>query len=57
MGLYGLPMELFLGCYEFIEEDIRRVLEATKITSKMLGASILMQLYLQNYIKIHCHNI
>jgi hypothetical protein len=34
----GLPVEFFLGCYEFIEEDLRRVVEATRTTSRMLGA-------------------
>jgi hypothetical protein len=38
LGLDGLPMELFLGCYEFIEDDLRRVVEATRTTGKMLGA-------------------
>jgi hypothetical protein len=37
-GPDGLPVELFLGCYEFIEEDLRRVVEATRTTGKMLGA-------------------
>jgi hypothetical protein len=31
-------VELFLGCYDFIEEDLRRVVEATKTTRKMLRA-------------------
>jgi hypothetical protein len=33
-------VELFLGCYEFIEHALRRVVEATRTTCKMLGEFI-----------------
>jgi hypothetical protein len=51
-GPDGILMEFFWGCYEFIEEDLRRVVEATRTISKILGASILVQLYVQNYLKV-----
>jgi hypothetical protein len=38
LGLDGLPMEFFLGCYDFIGEDLRRVVEASRTIGKMLGA-------------------
>jgi hypothetical protein len=34
LGPNGLPMELFLGCYEFIEYDLIRVVEALRKTKK-----------------------
>jgi len=37
LGLDGLPMESFLGCYEFIEEDLKMVVETTKNIGKILG--------------------
>jgi hypothetical protein len=37
-GLDGLPMEFFLGCYDFIEEYLQRVVETTRTQGKMLGA-------------------
>jgi len=37
-GPEGLPMEFFLGYYDFIEEDLRRVVETTRAQGKMLGA-------------------
>jgi hypothetical protein len=30
----GLPMEIFLGCYDFIEEYFRRVVDATRTIEK-----------------------
>jgi hypothetical protein len=30
-------VEFFLGCYEFIEEDLQRVVETTRTQGKMLG--------------------
>jgi uncharacterized protein with ParB-like and HNH nuclease domain len=33
-----LSMEFFLGCYEFIENYLRRVVEATRTTRKILGS-------------------
>jgi hypothetical protein len=36
-GLYCLPMELFLGCFYFIEEYLRSMVKATRIIRKMLG--------------------
>jgi hypothetical protein len=38
LGPDGLPMELFLRCYEFIEEDLRRMVESSRIFGKTLGA-------------------
>jgi hypothetical protein len=29
-GIDGLSMEFFLGCYDFIEEDLRRGIEVTR---------------------------
>jgi hypothetical protein len=37
-GPDGLPIEFFLGCYEFIKEDLRRMVEATRTIGKILGA-------------------
>jgi hypothetical protein len=37
-GLDGLPVEFFIGCFEFIGEDLRRVVEASRTIGKMLGA-------------------
>jgi hypothetical protein len=37
-GLDELPVEFFLGFYEFIEEDLQRVVETTRTQGKMLGA-------------------
>jgi hypothetical protein len=31
-------MEFFLGCFDFIGDDLRRVVEATRTNGKMLGA-------------------
>jgi len=33
-----IALNAFLGCYEWIEDDLRRVVEATRTTGKMLGA-------------------
>jgi hypothetical protein len=38
LGLDGLLVEFFLGCYEFIEEYLQRVVETTRTQGKMLGA-------------------
>jgi hypothetical protein len=38
LGPDGIPVEFFLGCYEFIEEDLRRVVESSRIFGKTLGA-------------------
>jgi len=35
-GLDGLLVEFFLGCYEFIEEYLSKVVGATRIIGKML---------------------
>jgi hypothetical protein len=34
----GLLMDFCIGCFDFIGEDLRRVVEATRTTGKMLGA-------------------
>ena len=31
-------MELFIGCYDFIDEYLKRVVDLTKSTGKTLGA-------------------
>jgi hypothetical protein len=36
-GPDGLPMEFFLGCYEFVEEDLRRVIEVSRTSDKILA--------------------
>jgi hypothetical protein len=35
--LDGLPVEFFLGCFEFIGEYLRRVVKETRTIGKMLG--------------------
>jgi hypothetical protein len=37
LGLDGFLVEFFIGCFEFIENDLRRVFEASRIKGKMFG--------------------
>jgi len=37
-GPDGLRMEIFLGCFDFTREDLKRVVEDTRTIEKMLGA-------------------
>jgi hypothetical protein len=37
-GPDGLPIEFFISCYEFIEADLCRVVEATQLSGKVLAA-------------------
>jgi hypothetical protein len=36
LGPNGLPVEFFLGCFDFIEEDSRRVIEESRTIGKIL---------------------
>lgn len=38
IGLDGSPMGLFFGCYDFIKEDLRRVVESSRNTRKTLAS-------------------
>jgi hypothetical protein len=37
-GPDGLPIELYLGFYDLLEEDLLRVIEEVKSSGKVLGA-------------------
>jgi len=37
-GLDGRPMEFFIWCFEFIGEDLRSLVEASKLIRNMIGA-------------------